>query len=185
MKSVSLTTLKHEVLSVLCARTAQALARQAACPLVAQPIQHFNWGKQNEDKCYFSKYSVLTVSSLQPPCTSQVLKKKNRSKKWKLSTLVKHDSWSSFSTQNSVCSSSLWRLIVWFWESALEAIQGHNLTKSHTERKTKSMFQMTRTADTVWEREKSLSLLYFHKHQYQMILRSPWSMNSCLTISFN
>lgn len=166
------------------------------------PEQHRHWPGRLPAHLLPNQYNILTeenrmkinvispsirfwqflASSLPAPLKFW---KKNRSKKWKLSTLVKHDSWSSFSTQNSVCSSSLWRLIVWFWESALEAIQGHNLTKSHTERKTKSMFQMTRTADTVWEREKSLSLLYFHKHQYQMILRSPWSKNSCLTISFN
>ena len=96
---------------------------------------------------------VLDTDSFLPPAFPHVGSSENENK-WKQWTLALHCSWSGFSTQNSGCSSSSWRLIVWFWGSAWEAMQGLSLTVCHVERGRQSVAQMSHTTATTWEKGK-------------------------------
>lgn len=153
VKSASLIALKHEALNTLCQNstgTGQASCLPTCCP--ANTIN--NWGKQSGDINVLSP-SIwcwqLLASSL-PACPELgKWQQEVKAMKW---TLPLHYSWSGFSTQNSGCSLLSWKLIVCFWGSALEAMQGPDLTECCLKRGRRSVAQMSHTTVTTWEKGK-------------------------------
>ena len=147
-----------------CARNMQALARQAACLLLALPIQYIIEESKRELEMHFLQ--VFDADSFLHLAFLHLSSSENDNKKWKQWTLALHYSRSASSTQNSGCSSSSWRLIVWFWRSALEAMQGRNLTACHLERGRQSVAQMSRSTATAGE-QGSVILAVLLRHQLQ------------------